>query len=237
MPEWHIEYFDEVTSTQDLAHDRVRSGNSQGTVIFAKSQTAGRGRNGNSWETCAGNLFASVVLRPSVETAQIGQYSFLVAVALNRTFSQYLDETHPVRNKWPNDILIDGKKIAGILLEVADGALIVGIGVNIAAAPDGKICLHDVSRKRVKTDEFLAATLTHLDAVLHEYDCNGFDALREEWIGCAANLHRHITVRLPSGTLEGTFEGLGVNGALRLRLANNELKVIHSGEIFLDNLE
>jgi BirA family biotin operon repressor/biotin-[acetyl-CoA-carboxylase] ligase len=232
MPEWHIEYFDEISSTQDLARDRVRAGGSEGIVIIAGAQTAGRGRNGNRWDTFAGNLFASIVLRSPDDTARIGQYSFLVAVALRRALSQYPDEGHPVLNKWPNDILIDGKKVAGILLEVSGDSLIAGIGVNIASAPAGKICLHDVSRKRIKSRDLLTAILAHLDAVLHEYNRDGFDPLREEWIKHAANLHQRITARLPASTLEGIFEGLNADGALRLRLANGELKVIHSGEVF-----
>ncbi len=232
MPDWHILKFDEVASTQDLAKEQARAGAAEGTVIVAKTQTAGRGRNGNSWETLSGNLLSSILLRPSVEVAQFGLYSFMIAVALNRALNEYLEEPHSILNKWPNDVLVDTRKIAGILLEIEEDALIVGIGVNIASAPADRICLHQVSRERVKVTDFLHVLLANIAAVLGDYDRDGFDGIREEWLDHAANLHQKIVAKLPQGSFEGVFEGLDTDGALRLRLANGEIKVIHSGEIF-----
>ena len=232
MPDWHILKFDELASTQDTAKEQAKAGAASGTVIVTKSQTAGRGRNGNVWDALTGNLLISILLRPNIEMAQAGQYSFMSAVALNRTLNEYLEEPHSILNKWPNDVLVDGKKIVGILLELEDDALIIGIGVNIASAPADKICLHQVSRERVKAADFLNVFLANIHTVLEEYERDGFDGIREEWLDHAANLHQPITARLPQGSFDGVFEGLDTDGALRLRLANGEIKVIHSGEIF-----
>ena len=215
MPDWHILKFDELASTQDTAREQAKAGAASGTVIVTKSQTAGRGRNGNVWEALTGNLLTSILLRPNIEMAQAGQYSFMSAVALNRALNEYLEEPHSILNKWPNDVLVDGKKIAGILLEVEDDALIIGIGVNIASAPADKICLHQVSRERVKAADFLNVFLANIHMVLEEYERDGFEGIREEWLDHAANLHQAITARLPQGSFDGVFEGLDTDGALR----------------------
>lgn len=237
MVHWHIQRHDEVHSTQDLAHASARAGEPAGVVVVAKSQTAGRGRIGNVWQSFQGNLLTSIVLRPDIEIGQAGQFSFLTAVALNRTLSEMLDERHAVQNKWPNDILIDGKKIAGILLEsVIEGgrfaALILGIGVNVASCPEDRVSLSSLGATDETAESVLQALLANLAEVLSEYERDGFAPLREEWLDYALNLHKHIKVRLPSATLEGVFEGLEPDGALRLRLDQGDIKVIHSGEVF-----
>lgn len=237
MHHWHIHRHDEVSSTQDLATASARAGDPAGTVIVAKTQTAGRGRIGNIWQSFPGNLLTSIVLRPDIETGQAGQFSFLTAVALNRTLSEMLDDSHAILNKWPNDILVDGKKIAGILLEsVIEGgrfaALILGVGVNVASSPEDRTCLSSLGAASETTESVLQALLANLAEVLAEYERDGFAPLREEWLDYAMNLHQPIKVRLPSTTLEGIFEGLEPDGALRLRLDHGDIKVIHSGEVF-----
>ena len=237
MLDWHIHRYDEVTSTQDIAADMARAGCVEGTVVVTKSQTAGRGRIGNVWQSHSGNLLTSIVLRPDIEPAQAGQYSFLTAVALNRMLSEMLKDSHSILNKWPNDRLVDGKKIAGILLEsVLDGprfaALVIGMGVNVASSPEDKTSLTALGAAQETSETVLVAFLANLKEVLLEFDQDGFAPFHEEWLDHAMNLHKTITVRLPSGTLDGVFEGLEVDGALRLRLANGDIKVIHSGEVF-----
>lgn len=189
------------------------------------------------WDSRAGNLFCSILLRPEIEPAQSGQYSFLSAVALNRTLSNVVNDSHAVKNKWPNDVLVDGKKIAGILLEAvldesALDAMILGVGVNITHAPEDKIFVNALTATPERAESFLSAFLSQLAEVLDEYDREGFAGLREEWLDQALSLHQPIKVRLPGSVLDGVFEGLEADGALRLRLANNDIKVIHSGEVF-----
>lgn len=238
MAFWRIHHVDETSSTQDLAHDRAKAGEPAGYVIAAKCQSAGRGRSGNVWQCLDGNLFCSLILRPEIEAAQAGQFSFMTAIALNRTLGSFTTDVPQITNKWPNDVLINGKKVAGILLEaLLDGpsiqALVIGIGVNLINAPEDRISLHQVAAGPIKVESFLPAFLANFEEVLQEYSQNGFDALREEWLDHAAGLRQPISVRLPHETLSGVFDGLEPDGALRLQLANDALKVIHSGEVFL----
>ncbi len=238
MIDWRIERFEEIQSTQDLALERARKGAAEGLVIMAKRQSRGRGRSGNQWQSIPGNLLFSFVLRPRTEIANLGHYSFLCAVALNRTLSGYLSPGKTVGNKWPNDLLIGGKKIAGILLEIepemngGDGALVIGMGVNIVSAPEDRTFLRGEVGGEVEASEVLSSFLAHMSAVLDQYVREGFGPLREEWLENALNIGRDIRVRLPEAVLDGVFEGLSADGALQLRLAGGELKMIHSGEVF-----
>lgn len=237
MISWQIQHFDEVPSTQDIATEKGRQGAPAGTVIVASAQTKGRGRSGNSWVSPTGNLFCSILLRPEIEPAQSGQYSFLIAIALNRALSEVVNDAHAVKNKWPNDVLVDDKKIAGILLEaVLDenilDAMIIGVGVNITYAPEDKISLNELVSTPETAQSFLSVFLPQLAGVLDEFEREGFAGLREEWLDQALSLQKSIKVRLPNSVLEGIFEGLEPDGALRLRLANGDKKVIHSGEVF-----
>lgn len=237
MISWQIQRFDEVPSTQDIATENARNGAPAGTVIVASSQSRGRGRSGNVWDSRTGNLFCSIILRPDIEPSQSGQYSFLIAIALNRALSDIANDAHAIKNKWPNDVLVDGKKIAGILLEAvleedALDAMIIGVGINITHSPEDKIFLNALVQSPETAERFLPAFLAHLAEVLDEYEREGFAGLREEWLDQALNLHQPIKVRLPNTVLDGVFEGLAPDGALTLRLANGDIKVIHSGEVF-----
>ncbi len=230
MPEWQINKYQELPSTQDAARESAKAGAAEGTVIVAERQSNGRGRNGNQWQTYEGNLLVSLILDPK-EIAFAGQYSFIAAVTLNRTLCRLVPAYQQVKNKWPNDVLVNERKIAGILLEIADNRLIIGLGVNIAAAPDDKIFLNEIAINQVSPDEFLDRFLADLNDVLLAYQ-GGFEKIREEWLSRVAFLDQIITARLHQDTISGVFKGIDASGALQLRLANGQTKVIHSAEIF-----
>jgi len=236
MTDWQIKKFATLPSTQDYARDHAYI---NGLVVVADEQTAGRGRGGNAWVSKPGNLFCSIVIQPQIEIIQAGLYSFLAAIALNRCLAEYISEDHAIQNKWPNDILVDGKKMAGILLEAVTEAdkllaLIIGMGVNLTNCPEDRVSLNDFVTDSPARDEFLPVLLAQLQEVLIEFQDQGFEPLREEWLDQAAFLHQTIHVRLPKETLSGIFEGLEPDGALRLRLANGEVKMVHSGEVFFE---
>ncbi|HCS23784.1 MAG TPA: biotin--[acetyl-CoA-carboxylase] ligase [Rhodospirillaceae bacterium] len=135
-------------STNDDAKERARAGAAEGTVVHALRQTAGRGRQGNHWMSEAGNLYMSMILRPNVSAADSGQLSFLAAVALAQTVQVLLPPGSDVALKWPNDVLIGGRKAAGILLEAESAAqsagpewLVLGMGLNLMHAPEGAVSL------------------------------------------------------------------------------------------------
>ena len=232
--DWTIEAHDCLASTMDEAHSRISCGAPSGTVIVTKSQTKGRGRQGNSWEEADGNLYFSAIIRNlSQDHRHIGQYAFLAAVALKRATATVLSNGQLYSHKWPNDGLLNDKKFAGILLEVSDDALIIGVGVNVKSAPNDRICLQQVSDIPITAKDFLDRYLNALKAVLAEYKQQGFSKLRQEWLQNAQGLNTNITARLAGQTLEGVFHGLDENGALLLNMADGSQKVIHSGEVFI----
>ncbi len=208
--------------------------------IAAQRQSAGRGRRGRIWHSLDGNLFASglyVITRPPAEAAQL---SFVAALAVATVCDAALGEAARTRLKWPNDVLVDGRKVAGILLESgaapAGGLwLAIGIGINLAAAPE------EIERPAISLNEAGAAlgreaALEVLAAAFErEFQLwlrSGFGAIRDRWLARAHGLGERCIVRLAHETLDGQFGDLGPDGALRLDLASGEHRYISAGEVF-----
>ena len=147
----------------------AKQGAAPWTVVQALVQTSGRGRHGKSWDSQIGNLFMSLLLRPTVNRVRWGELSLLSAITVASTLSDFIDN-QIIQVKWPNDVLINGKKIAGILLEVADSnveepSVIVGIGINISKAPE-KIeypvsRINDYKTGHISADDVLITLLNH----------------------------------------------------------------------------
>ncbi len=235
---WTIDHHACVESTQTLLKEKAKGGAQEGCVVSAEKQTAGRGRQGKVWIAPEGNLSMSFLLRPHCSPAQAGQYSFLVAVALSKTLDKYIEKGHVKHLKWPNDILIDGQKCAGILLEsdLSDEgkieALYIGVGVNILHAPPERCALQEVSSQEVSASLLLAKFLENIKKYINLYKENGFLSIREIWMEEAYKLKEEIKVRLPDKTLTGVFEGLDEDGALLLRLDNGVLERVSAGEVY-----
>lgn len=207
-------------------------------VVQADMQTASRGRSGNKWVSGKGNLLASLVIPlENVHARDAGQYSFLAAIALMNVFID-LGITD-IQNKWPNDVLVDGKKIAGILLESdidADGLLksiIIGVGINLMSSPDGAVHAEQLLNKTIQPLEFLDQFNHQIQLQLNKMAAEGFAPIRETWLSHAYGLGTEIRVRLPHETFYGEFLGLDGNGALLVKVENEAShRVIHSGEVF-----
>jgi len=216
--DWDVQVFVQLSSTQDVIKERAADGAAQGLVVQALAQSDGRGRHGRVWEMAAGNLALSFLLRPAVQANVIGQISILVGVAL----AQEIGESAIL--KWPNDVLIDGRKCAGILIESdLSGAdvnwLCVGVGVNTESAPDGAAVV-DAPR-----DEFRDAFLARMAALYEDWQAHGFEDIRREWLART----------FPKGTQMniGAFEDLDAQGNLIVRDGQNALKRYSSGEVYL----
>jgi BirA family biotin operon repressor/biotin-[acetyl-CoA-carboxylase] ligase len=236
MVDWNVSVVASATSTQDVLKDRAAQGAGEGTVVQALLQTAGRGRHGNAWDSPMGNLYMSALFCPDIPADRAGQMAFVAAVALSAAMEPYIDgKAHDKRLKWPNDVLIDGLKVSGILLEtvlIKDRVshLIVGMGVNILAPPEGRTGLDAVKSKPVYVNVFRDDVLKRLD---HDYALwrnAGFAPIRDEWLAQAYGLRAEITVRLPEVTLSGVFEGIDPEGALMLRQGTH-LTLIRSGDV------
>ncbi len=231
-----IYHFDTLTSTQDLAKTYIAEGRDKPFAILADMQSNGRGRSGNQWISQTGNLLTSIVIPLNNIPAQhAGQYSFLTAVALMDCLSDY--GVTMAQNKWPNDILVNHQKIAGILLESdinASGlltALIIGVGVNLASAPEGAASLKTLTGDTLPPIEFLKQFIKHLNSQLLYMQQSGFTAIRTRWLENAYGLGTVIKIRLPHETFFGEFLGLDDDGALLVNVDGVPRKV-YSGEVF-----
>ena len=235
---WEIENHSCVNSTQDILKERCKNGASQGLVITADEQSKGRGRHGNVWQAPKGNLYMSFLLKPNCRADTAGQYSFLIALALSKAIDAYIKPQHKKQLKWPNDLLIDEKKCAGILLEseinnegiVTD--LYAGVGVNIQIAPSEKVALKDICEHVPSVEEFLESFLESIAKSLLLYDQEGFSSVCTQWLSQAYRVNEMIKVRLPKEALYGVFEGLDDDGTLLLRMDNGELQRITAGEVY-----
>lgn len=237
---WHIHSFETLPSTQDIAKQYLNEGRPLPLVVQADMQTSGRGRSGNAWVSRKGNLLSSLVIPLKNMNAQdAGQYSFLAAVALMNVLTD-LGITD-IQNKWPNDVLVGGKKIAGILLEsdiAPDGSLksiIIGVGVNLVAAPGGAVHVQQFTNTIIQPLEFLDKFTAQIQTQLDQMAVSGFAPIRKTWLSHAYGLGTDIRVRLPRETFFGEFLGLDESGALLVKVAGEAThRTIHSGEVFFE---
>jgi BirA family biotin operon repressor/biotin-[acetyl-CoA-carboxylase] ligase len=235
--------FESLDSTNEQARRLAMDGTQDGTVVWAKSQSAGRGRQGRPWLSPEGNLYCSIVIRPEVPAGDAAQLSFVTALALVQAVVGLLPDHVEMRYKWPNDLLLDGRKAGGILLESSgstDGGLdwlIVGAGLNVdhyPAVTNGypATSLRAVGVGSVGLRDILNRYIYGFAQWRTRWQKEGIVAVREAWLERAAQLGEDITVRQPSGQLTGRFFGLDEVGALLLDLPDGSRRTISAGDVF-----
>jgi BirA family transcriptional regulator, biotin operon repressor / biotin---[acetyl-CoA-carboxylase] ligase len=228
-------------STNDEAKALARAGAPPGTLVCADEQTAGRGRRGRVWLSPPGNLYLSLVLRPDGAPARAAQLGFVAALGLGDALVQLAGRALQLRYKWPNDLLANDKKLAGILLESEMSAgdrvdfVVVGIGVNVVHAPDGAefpaTSLAAEGIAAVTPAALLAGFARHFESWEQRWRAEGFAAVRAAWLERASGLGEPIRVRLERSTLFGRFLDLDADGALVLEEAQGRRRVA-AGEVF-----
>lgn len=235
-----VRRYDEVDSTNRLAKQAAEAGEPEGIVIQAKRQSQGVGRQGRPWISPEGNLYLSVLLRPSCAPHQVGNYSFAASMAVFDAISEFYHDKK-LSLKWPNDVLIDGAKVSGVLIEVGSSDqrkvdwLVVGVGINVEKTPQEAMpypvtSLHDHGADG-SAQTVQDAFLRHLHHWYLTLKHDGFGPVRRAWLSDA---HRGpMIIRLPTGEVRGNFAGLGPDGGLILRLADGSEKVIHAGDVYL----
>jgi BirA family biotin operon repressor/biotin-[acetyl-CoA-carboxylase] ligase len=211
------------------------SGLEEGVWLRAECQTGGRGRLGRSWVSPPGNLYASTLVRIRPNDPPAATLALVAAVALEETVSAYVPGMAVL--KWPNDVLIHGAKLSGVLLERAGDAVVIGIGVNLAHHPTDiersatSLAAHNVA---VAPENFIE---TLAEAFARWVECwrgQGVDTVCRRWVAIAHPTGTPLNVRLPDGpAIDGLFDGLDADGALILRLADGTRRVIHAGDVFL----
>jgi len=235
--------FDSLPSTNDLAREMAAEGAVEGVSVLARTQTAGRGRQGRAWSSPAGaGLYFSVILRPALKPAESTVITFAAAVAVAETLATDFNLTADI--KWPNDVMTGGRKISGILVETAvEGErlqyAVLGIGVNLGQRDfPGELrqtatSVFIESGKQVEPDEFLSPLIDKLE---HWYRMAISDprAVTERWQKLSSYARDcPVRVRLPDGELDAVTRGLTEAGALIIELGNGERREIVSGEVTL----
>jgi BirA family biotin operon repressor/biotin-[acetyl-CoA-carboxylase] ligase len=227
-----LHYRRQTGSTNEIAKALAEAGAACGTAVLAREQMAGRGRLGRHWTSPPGNLHLSVVLRPAVPAGRAAELGLVVAVAVAETLDAWLPPAG-TRLKWPNDVLVDGAKIAGILLEgrVAVGTLawaVVGIGLNLACAPtDAPYPATSVaaSGRRVRPGAAARRLLGALGRCVALWQRDGLAPLRAAWGSRGHRPGDPIAVRDGEAWLQGRFLGLDADGALLLETASGGRRI------------
>lgn len=211
--------------------------------ILARRQEAGRGRRGRAWTDPVGNFAATLVLRPDGGATQAAQFSFVAALALYDALRLLCGPNLNIALKWPNDVLLNGGKLSGILLESSGAggqvaALAIGIGVNLANIPDvveqqatRPVSLQGETGQHITPDELLNALAPAFDHWQRQMRDYGFAPIREAWLARAARLGETIVARTANIQREGRFDGIDDSGALLLTTAKGR-EAIPAAEIY-----
>ncbi len=229
---WRLVALDSVGSTNDEAVRLAEQGMPEGVVVWAREQTGGRGRRGRHWVSPVGNLYSSAIVRPSCPPARAAELGFVAALAV----AEMVPGHRSVRLKWPNDVLVDGGKVAGILAESSvaqEGVVeyvVLGIGVNVGFAPQ----LPEMRYPGAMLGGTVEAALEKLAAGLAKWlgvwRESGFGDIRRHWLEKAGPLGAEVDVRLGDELVRGRFAGLDITGALLLETSTGPRKIV-SGEV------
>lgn len=238
--------FDEVESTQKIAHDEAQQEVPNGTLVIADSQTGGRGRLARTWYSARGKgIWMSLIARPHLSIEQAPQLTLVTAVAIIHTLKEVTGLEAQI--KWPNDILLNGKKITGILTELqADPdriqAVIIGIGMNVNQQETDfedeitsiATSLRIESGKKWERAEIIGELMNQLEKYVHMYETHGFSPIKMLWESYSVTIGKKLTARMVNETLRGEAIGISENGLLQLKLRDGSIRSIYSADIEFD---
>ncbi|MBD3728500.1 MAG: biotin--[acetyl-CoA-carboxylase] ligase [Sphingomonadales bacterium] len=234
-----IETVTETGSTNTELLARLRAGEhvAEGDWLVADRQNAGRGRQGRAWFDGAGNFMGSTVVHPGGGDPPAPTLALLAGLATYEAVLPYCPDPAALRLKWPNDLMLGRAKLAGILLEAAGGAVVVGIGVNLVAAPQlpdrATVALVQIGPPPSR-DGFARDLAAVFDREVERWRNFGLEPLLRRWQAAAYPPGTPITVNEPGeGMLSGRIEGLGPDGSLSLRLDDGSIRAIHAGDVML----
>jgi len=226
------------STNADLA-DALRKGDAvrEGDWLVADRQNAGKGRQGRKWEDGFGNFMGSTVVHLDGAASAGGSLNLPVSLALHEAVGDCLAQPDDLLLKWPNDLTLRGAKLSGILMELVGNSVVVGIGVNLASAPDlpdrKTISLADIG-KAPDRDVFAERLAFRFDQELGRWREYGEQPLASRWMQVGHPIGTLLSVHDVDGSrVEGHFEGLAPGGAMMLRLADGESRAIHTGDVTL----
>ena len=252
-----ISFYKDIGSTNEIAREFAIKGAQEGFAVTADSQTKGKGRLGRKWESPAGmNIYTSIILRPSISPVFAPQLTLVAAVAVAKAISEFLNPPTPpfdkmgewgfLSVKWPNDILINSKKAAGILTEMNSETdrinfVIIGIGVNINMTKELfpeelrpiATSLKQETGKEISRIDFIQMLYLNMETWYKRYLKHGFEPIRKAWTGYFNMAGKVVKVRQMDKTIEGVAMGIDDNGALLLREKNGNITRIISGDVVI----
>jgi len=236
-----ILYRERVESSNEELRLLARQGAAAGTVLWAGQQDAGRGRRGRRWISPPGNLYCSILLRPLCAPMLAAQLGFVAALAVGDALRPLLPEGTALGLKWPNDVLIQGRKCAGILLESETGAdglvawVVAGIGINIVSAPEAMeypaTSLKAQGCGEMAVSDVLESLCAAFFARCRIWDEQGFEAIRAAWLEHAEHRFGEVRVQLGDTAMTGRFVDLDVDGALLLETDEGSRRIA-AGDVF-----
>ena len=236
-PGYNLRACDTIDSTNAEALRRIADGASRGDVIWARQQSGGRGRRGRLWHSPPGNLYVTFVV-PILSEGSVGQLAFVAANGAGEAVRELLASPEQLQYKWPNDLLLDGRKLGGILIEASPQGqtrmVAIGLGLNVASKPSGlnATSLQEFGVK-VTVPEILQTVCQSFDQWYRIWRRDGFLPVRERWLEAAHRMGERIEVRFPDGaTIDGAFRGIDRSGALILEQADGKTEFIATGEVF-----
>ena len=248
-PGYRLLCYDSIGSTNDEAKRLARDGAAEGTLVWALEQTAGRGRRGRSWVSPRGNLYVSLILRPDCPLRSAVQLGFVAALAVGGALQALLRRVERLRYKWPNDVLLDGRKIAGVLLESESVGpenptfVIVGVGVNLTASPRATefpaTSVREEGWGLVLPETMLAGFAHQFQSWRANWRAEGFMPVRAAWLAAAATARDEpIRVRLDDVDICGRFLDIDHEGNLlidclgeRRQIAAGEVSALREGRL------
>jgi BirA family biotin operon repressor/biotin-[acetyl-CoA-carboxylase] ligase len=238
---YRLAAFETIGSTNDEAKRLAADGAPEGTVVWARRQTQGRGRQDRTWMSPLGNLYCSIILRPGKKPAEFATLGFAAALATVEAIEPVAPPTRAML-KWPNDVLMDERKVAGILLESGgndvgnDPWLVVGCGINLAHFPENvpfpAISIVSATGFQIAAEDALAGFCGQFDLWYRHWKAEGFAPVREAWLARAHPKGTKLNVRLPTATLSGAFEDLDADGTLILAGEDGALHRIAAGDVY-----
>ncbi|CCE77140.1 MULTISPECIES: biotin--[acetyl-CoA-carboxylase] ligase [Wolbachia] len=238
IPEgFHIHHYKEVSSTNTEALDLINKGISNETVIIADKQIEGRGRTGKSWISPEGNFYVSLIINQETDVSKLTELTFVTALAVGNTLLSFMNDSN-IQYKWPNDVLVDSKKISGILLERKSNSnwLIIGIGINVNHAPlPGTTCISNYGGS-VSNMDLLKELIINFNKLRKQWLFDGFYAIRKMWLTRAFKMSEQISVKLADKLYEGIFADIVKSGKLVLQQKDGSLIYFDAGELFINDI-
>ncbi len=227
MIKFNLNILQTCTSTNDVAIKKAKQGLPEGSSYLSYLQTSGRGRNNNQWESMQGNLFLSTIFRPITSKVNWHQLSLIIGFSIVEILPKLGVKKNKIQLKWPNDVLVEEKKISGILLESFDNFIVAGIGLNILKKPQNEIKwnttkLYDHTNKDFSL-KYIANVL--LKIIFKNYtiwEDKGFNFFKNKINKSLYNINNKIVIKLNSQSknISGVFLGLGNNGSLKIKVGN-----------------